>query len=539
MLKQPDPVEIEETLFDTVIIGAGIAGLTAGYMLRDRTILLLERENRFGGRVLSEKVNRAVNNIGTQFFTDEDTSFVDLINELGIERVTHDPFEAPMAFYLNGKFYEDVSSLINPRVIFDALRFLSRIYRKINIFKLPSDDPRWRELAARNAVEFQEGYSPDFLALINTYTRGACVTKPERTSAGMWAYLAGDVFQAGDIAFVTGGFQKITDALLNKLDGKILSGAAVTRIEKRDGTVSIRFQKDGKEHIIKSKSAVVAVPSPLVSDLLPGLPDWKKEALEKVTYGPITVVSVFFKRSIPWGNFLGALTNNLIFQGFANTTYDLEGDASEDTPIIYNFVISIPPDEKEEIEAFLAKSDEEIVGLTLNDFKIMMPEADIVKYITDTKVTRYPIGELELTPEYFLELLPALPKPVENIHFCGDYTEAKSFVDGAAYSGMRVARELGSKYVVSEEEERKFAKEPKWGAFGWATMICNILLIALGFYLPGGYGTTLSIAAGALLVFTAALPSFFPPFKLIYQVLLALSIGFGGILGLLGTLIGR
>jgi hypothetical protein len=127
---------------------------------------------------------------------------------------------------------------------------------------------------------------------------------------------------------------------------------------------------------------------------------------------------------------------------------------------------------------------------------------------------------------------------VGNIHFCGDYTEAKSFVDGAAYSGMRVARALGSKYVVSEEEELKFAKESKWGAFCWATMLINVLLFALGFFLPGGYGITLSIVAGTLLVFTATLPSYFPPIKLIYKVLLALSIGFGGIIGLLGFLIG-
>jgi oxygen-dependent protoporphyrinogen oxidase len=51
MVTQADPIGIEETLYDTVIIGGGIAGLTAGYMLRDRNILLLEQDDRFGGRV--------------------------------------------------------------------------------------------------------------------------------------------------------------------------------------------------------------------------------------------------------------------------------------------------------------------------------------------------------------------------------------------------------------------------------------------------------------------------------------------------------
>ncbi len=49
MVKLADNVGNEETLYDTVIIGAGIAGLTAAYMLRDKNTLLLEQEDRFGG----------------------------------------------------------------------------------------------------------------------------------------------------------------------------------------------------------------------------------------------------------------------------------------------------------------------------------------------------------------------------------------------------------------------------------------------------------------------------------------------------------
>ena len=54
MANHAENVGIEETIYDTVIIGGGIAGLTAAYMLRDKNILLLEQEDRFGGRVWSE-----------------------------------------------------------------------------------------------------------------------------------------------------------------------------------------------------------------------------------------------------------------------------------------------------------------------------------------------------------------------------------------------------------------------------------------------------------------------------------------------------
>ena len=539
MANQPDNVGIEETIYDTVIIGGGIAGLTAAYMLRDKKLLLLEQEDRFGGRVLSEKVHEATNNIGTQFFTVEDTSFVRLIKELEVDWVTHDSKSVPVGVYVNNKLHTDMESVLGGKAKLSALKLMSVTYRKMKIYKLPMTDPRWRKLVAKTIVEFQKGYDPDLMALVKIYMRGACVAKPERTSAGMGFVLTNDIFNTKNMGFVTGGFQKITDALADKLDGKAVCGAGVTRVEENDGIVSTCYEKDGKEQVVKAKSAVVTVPPQAALKILPQLPDWKKEALEKVHYGPITVVSVFLNRDIPWPRFFGHMSDGTIYQGIIDTTFNTEEDKNEDNPIIYNFIISIPPDEKKEIEAFFAKSDEEIIDLILKDFKKMMPEVDDVeKYITGSKVTRFPIGELELSPEYFLEALPDLAKPVGNIHFTGEYVEKKNFVDGACFSGMRVACKLGSKYIISEEDIIAFPKEPKWGAFGWATMICNVLLLAGGFFLPTGYGTTLSIGAGLLLAFTAAFPFCFPPIKLIYKVLLGITIGFGGIIGLLAGLFG-
>jgi hypothetical protein len=177
----------EETLYDTVIIGAGMAGLTAAYMLRDKNILLLEQEDRFGGRVWSEKINEAAYNIGTQYLNEEDNSFIHLVDELGIERITHNVISTPIALYLNNHLYPNYFSLMNLKVVLDGIRLFSNMYRKSKTFYLPSDDPRWQKLAKQNLMELQQGYGPEILAIVNSYLKGACVSKPERTSAGMGA----------------------------------------------------------------------------------------------------------------------------------------------------------------------------------------------------------------------------------------------------------------------------------------------------------------------------------------------------------------
>ena len=45
---------MSEGRYEAVIVGAGIAGLTAGWTLRDRKILVLEATDRVGGRMRSE-----------------------------------------------------------------------------------------------------------------------------------------------------------------------------------------------------------------------------------------------------------------------------------------------------------------------------------------------------------------------------------------------------------------------------------------------------------------------------------------------------
>jgi len=528
----------DETVYDVIIVGGGIAGLTTAYMLRDKNILILEKENRLGGRVESEKVHEATNNIGTQFFSDGDSSFADLLDELDIKRHTPNLTIAPLALYLSGKFYPDAKTYINTKVVFQAVKMIFKNYRKYLVSKLPMDDPRWKKLAALNTEDLQNGMGPEILSPLNAFLRGACLSKPERTSGIMGVGFMGGVADSGEMAFVDGGFQKITDAMVCRLNGKFNCNSEVQKVEEADGIVSVSYRQSGKEYVLKSKAVVMAAPAPLALKLLPTLPESKKRALSMIKYGPITVVSLFLDKTIPWKRFVSLLSDSSLFQGIMDQTLGTAEENNPENPILYNFIISHYPDETKEIEEFMSKTDEEIIKLTINDFKKIIPEAGRIEdYVSGSKVTRYPIGELELSPEYYLEALPHLQKPIGNIHFCGDYTEAESFIDGSVASAFRVARELGSTYVVSEKNEKRYSQIPKWGKWGLSTLRLNLLLLICGILLTGVYGVAITVAAAVLFITTLVLPSFFPPFKQIYQLLFTLSAAFGGIVSLLTLLI--
>ncbi|MCB0847883.1 MAG: NAD(P)-binding protein, partial [Bacteroidetes bacterium] len=50
--------------YEGIIIGAGLAGLTAGHKLRHLQIAILEKENRVGGRVFVEKYENFIYELG-------------------------------------------------------------------------------------------------------------------------------------------------------------------------------------------------------------------------------------------------------------------------------------------------------------------------------------------------------------------------------------------------------------------------------------------------------------------------------------------
>ncbi len=118
-----------------------------------------------------------------------------------------------------------------------------------------------------------------------------------------------------------------------------------------------------------------------------------------------------------------------------------------------NCIISQYPDETAEIERLAATPDDEIAQQAIADLAQVVPGAERASdFLRDTKVTRSPVGEIELSPEYYTELLPHIPEPLGSIHFTGDYTHPMSFVDGAVLSGVTTARTLGSDLVTADDD---------------------------------------------------------------------------------------
>lgn len=78
---------IKKTIYDVIIIGSGIAGLSAARYLHDKgqSVLVLDKGRRIGGRCATKRIEGFTFNYGAQFLTTKEAHFTKLAQEAEAE----------------------------------------------------------------------------------------------------------------------------------------------------------------------------------------------------------------------------------------------------------------------------------------------------------------------------------------------------------------------------------------------------------------------------------------------------------------------
>jgi len=431
---------------DVVVVGGGLAGLAAAWHLRDLDVLVLEAEERIGGRIRSEARDDVWLNFGAHVFAGPGTATGRLIDESGVTavpvpghlaavafgtrvvaggRVETYPFRLPLSL-------RSRASLIRAGV---RLRLAVRRYAAIAAER-PGEDPAARQrrilehLDDRSFSDFIGPLPADVDAIFRS-TLNRSSGEPEELAAGYGIGYFHLVWSRGEglSRNILGGSSRLIEALAH---GPILTGTRVTEVRPDGDGVLVRHGQ-GEE---RARAAVVATPAFVTREIVRDLPTDTAAALDAVRYGPYVVAAFLTGETepMPWDGLYALATPGRSFSMLFNTANVLRTGRRRPGGSLMVYAAAGGA------RALAELDDAEVHEKFLDDLDDLFPHARRV--VREVAIQRWPRG-LPYAVVGRARLQGPLTRSLGRINLAGDYL-GTLYTETAAQTGEQAASAVRS-----------------------------------------------------------------------------------------------
>jgi oxygen-dependent protoporphyrinogen oxidase len=446
-----DKIATRDNMKKIVIIGGGISGLTAAYMLVNQTgdleVTVLESDKRPGGKIWTEKADGFLCEKGPNGFLDNKPGTLELCKSLGIDPVRSNENSKKRFIFSEGKLKALPESPVS--FLKSDLMTLSgklRLLLELNAPKGPADETVADFIIRRLGNEALEKLidpmcsgiyagDPDRMSIKSCFPR---IKELEQEYGSLFKALfkirkqkkmeqknAGNpkvsVAPGGTLTSFYDGIQTITDAMAEKLGKRIRLGVSAANIIKENGS----YRVNTSEGDIYTDIVILATPAFASSDILRDLDRELADKLSGIPYPHVSVVCFGYKRdkvTHPLNGF-GFLVPHREKRNILGTLWDssvFPNRASEENVLLRSMIGGA---KNPVIETF---DDNKVADVVLSELKGIMglnTDPDFTRvYRWDRAIPQYAVGHIRI--------LDFIEKKLEN--YPGLY------LTGNAYKGIGI-----------------------------------------------------------------------------------------------------
>ncbi|MGZ6963745.1 MAG: flavin monoamine oxidase family protein [Acidimicrobiia bacterium] len=448
---------VDRLTVDVVVVGAGLAGLSAARALvaQGRTVVVLEARDRVGGRVHGQTLSdgETVVEVGGQWIGPGQHRMIRLSAELGLETFpTYNEGENLLRFGSTQARYRGAIPRISPLTLADMAQAQTRLDRLAR--NVPLETP-WtaRRADGWDSMTFEtwitrNARTEKARSLLRLYSEAVFAAEPKDLSllhvlfythsGGGVDALAGVKDGAQQDRYV-GGSQRVPIRMAETLgDDVVRLNAPVRRIEQRGAVVTVLA--DGV--LVSAGHVIVAIP-PVLSgriDYDPPLPGYRDQLTQRVPAGSVIKCNVVY--DTPFWRADG-----------------LTGQATGDEgPVKVVFDNSPPSGSPGVLLAFLEGAHARVLNRASPGDRRQAVVAGLVKFFGPKAAAVVEYVELDWSEEewtrgcygahfpcgVWTQYGPALREPCGRIHWAGAETATiwSGYMDGALQSGARTATEV-------------------------------------------------------------------------------------------------
>lgn len=440
--------------YDAIVVGAGLSGLYAAKCLRDagRSALVLEAQDRVGGRVLSQEHEGRRYDLGAQWIGPRHERMHRLVEEYRIPTFpTYTTGKKVLELNGNTSHYESslpsmsLLKLLEMQVAMSRVEFLSRSIDPANPGAVPKADAwdawtvdEWK----RRTILTRE-----VRGLIDVVTRVILGAEPREVSMLYFlSYLSSGGGLSCHVEAENGaqqtrfrdGAQSVPNALAEDLEEIVRTGAAVTAIETSESEVAVHAEG----HTYRAQRVIFALAPAAMRgiDFRPALPAKRRLLLEKMPMGVTVKCMAFYEK--PFWREDGYSGEAVSDAGPVSVVYD---NSPEDGSVgcLLGFVVggdgyawgdlTARQRRKAALECFTEhfgpKASEATGYLEKN-------------WAEDPWAKGCPVGVF--APGAMLTIAPGLREPHGRLHWAGTETalEWNGYMEGACEAGERTATEI-------------------------------------------------------------------------------------------------